>query len=152
MPTKLLTIGELAKASATNVVTIRYYEKCDLLPIVERTEGGHRLYTNETLRYLQFIQHAKQVGFNLGDTRELLKLKMANKGTGQKVKKLTLEKIQLIDDKITALQHMKHTLNELANSCNGKMPVADCPILTALSAEKPSIKKSKKSLPCCKHT
>ena len=40
-----LKIGELAKATGTQVVTIRFYEKEGLLRQPERTAAGYRLYS-----------------------------------------------------------------------------------------------------------
>ena len=151
MSTKIFTIGELAEVSGTTAVTIRYYEKCDLLPNVDRSEGGHRLYSEDTLRYLRFIHNAKEVGFSLDDIRELLSLKASKKGTGQRIKKITLEKINHIDEKMTALQQMKQSLLNLANSCDGSMPIEECPILKALEQDTTALKKSaQKKASCCK--
>jgi hypothetical protein len=41
---KTLTIGQLGKATATKIETIRYYEKIDLLPAPDRTSGNYRSY------------------------------------------------------------------------------------------------------------
>jgi MerR family mercuric resistance operon transcriptional regulator len=38
-------IGALAKESAVNIETIRYYEKIGLMPKPARSVGGYRLYT-----------------------------------------------------------------------------------------------------------
>lgn len=43
-----LKIGELAKRSGCQVVTIRYYEKEGLLPPPERTDSNYRLYGDAT--------------------------------------------------------------------------------------------------------
>jgi DNA-binding transcriptional MerR regulator len=39
-----LTIGDLAKATATKVETVRYYERIGLLPAPARTSGNYRAY------------------------------------------------------------------------------------------------------------
>ncbi len=39
-----MRIGELAKATDTQVETIRYYEREALLPLAERTDGNYRVY------------------------------------------------------------------------------------------------------------
>jgi MerR-like DNA binding protein len=39
-----LTIGDLAKATGTKVVTVRYYEQAGLLPAPPRTSGNYRTY------------------------------------------------------------------------------------------------------------
>ena len=56
-------IGQLAKASGCSPETIRYYEKQGLLSEAERTEGGHRKYTEDQYRMLMFIRRARKLGF-----------------------------------------------------------------------------------------
>jgi DNA-binding transcriptional MerR regulator len=44
MPSDRLTIGDLAKATATKVETVRYYERIGLSPAPARTSGNYRAY------------------------------------------------------------------------------------------------------------
>ncbi len=39
-----LTIGKLANAAGVSTDTIRFYERCGLLPPPDRTESNYRLY------------------------------------------------------------------------------------------------------------
>lgn len=58
-------IGELAKMTGCQVVTIRYYEKEGLLKRPERTERNYRLYGEEDMARLRFIRHCRQHGMSL---------------------------------------------------------------------------------------
>ena len=51
-------IGNLAEDAGVTVDTLRYYEREGLLPRVDRTAGGFRLYTKETTQRLRFIRMA----------------------------------------------------------------------------------------------
>lgn len=42
------TIGEMSKMLNVSSSTIRYYDKEGLLPFVERTEGGIRVFLTKT--------------------------------------------------------------------------------------------------------
>lgn len=44
-----MRIGELAEAAGTTTKTLRFYEDQGLLPPSERTPGGYRDYTTESL-------------------------------------------------------------------------------------------------------
>ena len=48
-------IGQLAKASDVQAVTIRYYKKQGLLAPMRRAPNGYREYGNAQLRRLTFI-------------------------------------------------------------------------------------------------
>jgi DNA-binding transcriptional MerR regulator len=64
--------GEMAKAAQVNIETLRYYEKHGLLPAPQRSESGYRLYSEETLQRLLFIQNAKRCGFTLKEIKKAL--------------------------------------------------------------------------------
>lgn len=72
--TDSLSIGELSRATGVKATTIRFYEAEGLLTPPGRTEGGHRVYGRAELARLGFIRHARELGFDMGDIRELLRL------------------------------------------------------------------------------
>jgi DNA-binding transcriptional MerR regulator len=69
-----LTIGDLAKATATKVETVRYYERIGLLPTPARTPGNYRAYGPDHLGRLSFVRRARDLGFSIEQVRELLGL------------------------------------------------------------------------------
>src|SRR5262245_35693344 len=73
-PNRLLTIGVLSERTNVNIETIRYYERIGILPKPLRSEGGHRLYTDEYLQHLLFVRRARELGFSLDEVRLLLRL------------------------------------------------------------------------------
>jgi len=60
-----MKIGELAKATHTQVETIRYYEREGLLPETPRTEGNYRVYGSEHVERLSFIRHCRGLDMTL---------------------------------------------------------------------------------------
>ena len=64
-------IGELAAKVGLTERTIRYYEERGLLESVKRLEGGQRVYTNDDIRRLKFIQKLKVLGLSLAEMQEL---------------------------------------------------------------------------------
>ena len=64
-------IGELAAKVGVTERTIRYYEERGLLESVKRLEGGQRVYTNDDIRRLKFIQKLKVLGLSLAEMQEL---------------------------------------------------------------------------------
>ena len=51
-----MQIGEVAKRASLTVDAIRFYERRRLLPNAIRTAGRFRLYTEESVERLRFIQ------------------------------------------------------------------------------------------------
>ena len=71
---KALSIGQLGKAIAIKVETIRYYEQIGLLPVPARTSGNYRSYADDHVRLLGFVRRARELGFSIAEIRELLGL------------------------------------------------------------------------------
>ena len=73
-----MRIGELAKATATKVETIRYYEQTGLLSAPARTPANYRSYGADHLARLSFIRRARDLGFSIEQVRALLDLAAPN--------------------------------------------------------------------------
>jgi MerR family mercuric resistance operon transcriptional regulator len=127
-----LTRGQLAKKAQVGTETVRYYERRGLIPEPDRRESGYRQYPPETVTRIQFIKHAKELGFSLTEIHELLSLQLNPALSCSEVKKIAEAKIRHIDEKIGKLQRMKRSLTELTRECSGNKPVSDCNILKAL--------------------
>jgi DNA-binding transcriptional MerR regulator len=70
-----LTIGEVAKQAHVRIETLRYYERTGLVASPPRSESNYRLYPQETVRRVQFIKRAQELGFSLKEIMELLSLR-----------------------------------------------------------------------------
>lgn len=126
-----LTIGKVADQTGYNIETIRFYEKEGLLPKPNRTEGGHRLYTEEMVKRLVFVRRARELGFSMNEIRQLLTIVDGNLISCERVKTITDIHIKEIRSKITDLKKMERILSDLSNQCSGK-DIPECPIIDAL--------------------
>ena len=70
----LYTIGEMSKKLGIPASTLRYYEKEQLLPCVERTTGGIRMFKESDLEFLNFIHCLKKAGVSISGIREFIAL------------------------------------------------------------------------------
>jgi DNA-binding transcriptional MerR regulator len=71
MKTSLLPIREVAARSGVSVHTLRYYERVGLVPRVERSPSGYRMYPAETVRRVRFVRILRSLGFGIRELREL---------------------------------------------------------------------------------
>ncbi len=127
------TIGQLAKLAKLNTVTIRYYEKTNLINKANRLKNGYRSYSDTTLKQLRFIKNAQLIGFSLAEIKELQTINESETKSAQNVKTFVQKKIELIDAKINALLEIKNELRQLDVLCNGNVVREECPILKALA-------------------
>jgi len=127
-----LAIGQLAKAAATKVQTIRYYEEIGLITPFQRTEGGHRIYGPEDSRRLKFIRHARELGFGIEEIRQLLKLSdnpHMSCSTADRIASSHLEQVEL---RITKLRALRKELKRMVDECAHER-VGQCRVIEVLS-------------------
>ena len=132
---KNLSIGLLSTQTNCKVETIRYYEKIGIFPKPPRTEGGHRIYSENHLKRLVFIRRGRELGFSLQDIRALLKLIDGGGHTCQQVEAITLHHLGNIHQKILDLKKLEKILTKISSECGGGV-VPECPILDALFEQK----------------
>src|SRR5579863_8153556 len=101
-----LSIGQIAEAAGIKVVTIRYYERIQLMPKARRTGGNCRAYTAQDLRKLRFIRRCRDLGFTLDQIRELMQLSLRGSGDCSAVYRITARHLADIEDKITDLRQL----------------------------------------------
>jgi DNA-binding transcriptional MerR regulator len=75
-----LTVGQLAARTGVRTDTVRYYEREELLPVPQRTDGEHRRYGPADVDRLLFIRGAQRLGLRLAEIRELLGMLAATPG------------------------------------------------------------------------
>ena len=131
----VLKIGEVAERGGVNLQTIRYYEREGLLPQPPRLESGYRMFPESTVPRIRFIKRAQEIGFALGEIRELLSLRVDAKRERAEVLALAMAKMADIDGKIRTLKAMKTVLNRLTERCSGCGPASECPILESIDSE-----------------
>ena len=68
------TVGEAAKRLGLSPSTLRYYDKEGLLPFVERSSGGIRMFQEKDFEWLQVIECMKKAGMPIKDIRQYLEL------------------------------------------------------------------------------
>jgi DNA-binding transcriptional MerR regulator len=66
------SIGEMARDSGLTVRTLRHYDQIGLLAARERTDSGHRRYSENDLWRLLRIRALRRLGLSLEDVRRVL--------------------------------------------------------------------------------
>ena len=126
-----MRIGELAKATATKAETIRYYEREGLLPPPDRTDANYRDYGPEHRARLSFIRRSRELGFRLGDVRDLLALADDTSQPCDQVDQIASAHLEEVERKLADLKVMRDELTRMIGSCR-QGTVGDCLIVEAL--------------------
>ena len=130
-----MKIGELARAAATPVETIRYYERECLLPEPPRTESNYRIYGDEHLERLAFIRHCRTLDMTLDEIRVLLRFKDAPAEDCREVNQLLDEHLGHVEARIDELKALHRQLLNLREQCLDPAAAADCGILTGIARD-----------------
>ena len=128
-----LRTAQVAKLAGVNVETLRFYERKGILPQPPRRSSGYREYPPETVERVRFIKRAQELGFSLKEVQDLLDLKERAGARSGRIRRVAEGKLEEIEQKIRDLEAMKKSLAALLSACDGKKPIASCPIIESLS-------------------
>lgn len=127
-----MNISQAASATGLSSKTIRFYEQQGVIPPAARAANGYRYYDEQQLQRLRFIKRARDMGFSLDESRELLALSQNPQRTSASVKHKAEQQILRIDEQIEALQQMRAVLQAVTVQCRGDEQ-AECPIIDQLN-------------------
>jgi DNA-binding transcriptional MerR regulator len=110
----MLTIGELSKATSTNISTIRYYEQMGLLTHAERSQGNQRRYSKNEQDRLAFIRHARDLGLTIEAIRDLIDLSVRSDLPGEDADRIVTEQLATVQGKIERLRKLETELTRMS--------------------------------------
>lgn len=126
-----MNIGDAAAESGVSAKMIRYYEQSRLIPPASRAESGYRTYTTQDVHMLRFIRRSRDLGFSVDAIGGLLSLWRDRSRQSADVKRVALAHVESLRRKVSELEDMANTLEDLAANCSGDHR-PDCPILDNL--------------------
>ena len=66
------TVKQVAEVAGISVRTLHYYDEIGLLRPASKSEAGYRLYSSADLERLQQIMFFRELGFGLGEIRQII--------------------------------------------------------------------------------
>jgi DNA-binding transcriptional MerR regulator len=127
-----LSIGALSERTGVKVPTIRYYEGVGLLPEPPRTESNRRTYGPEDIRRLRFIRHARELGFEVEDIRQLLALSSDPQRPCGEVDAIARKHLAEIESKIARLEGLRAEVRRMVEQC-ASGEIKDCRVVEVLA-------------------
>jgi Cu(I)-responsive transcriptional regulator len=126
-----MKIGELSKATGTNIETIRYYERIGLLPPPARTSANYRSYGEPHRARLAFVRHSRDLGFTIEEIRSLLDLSDHRDRDCGEADRIATSHLVQVEAKIAQLESLRDELTRIVGRCRGGV-AADCRVIEAL--------------------
>lgn len=107
----LYTIGEMAKVLGIKASTLRYYDKEGLLPFVERSSGGIRMFTDGDYATLKLINCLKKSGLSIKEIKEFIKMAAMGDSSLKERQKLFENRRKAVKKQIEELNETLEVLN-----------------------------------------
>ena len=104
------TVGEMAKKLNVPASTLRFYDKEGLLPYVERSSGGIRLFQESDLEWLQIIHCMKKAGMSIKDIRQYIELAKQGDDTIETRLQMFQHQRDVLKQQLAEMQHTLETV------------------------------------------
>lgn len=108
------TVGEMAKLLGVAPSALRYYDKEGLLPFVERSPGGIRVFHARDYEWLKIIECLKHTGMPIKDIKRYIDLAMQGDTTIEERLELFVRQREVIRQQI---KDLRQTLDMLEFKC-----------------------------------
>ena len=100
----LYTIGDAAAVLGMPASTIRFYEKNGLIPNQQRSSDGRRLFDEDDLEWMRFVERLKVSGMPIKEIREYIQLYIEGDSTIEERRRIVYERRAAIDAQLEELK------------------------------------------------
>lgn len=107
----IYTVGEMAKVLNVNTSTLRYYDSEGLLPFVERSSGGMRMFSEKDYEALMVINCLKKSGLTIREIKRFIEMAMQGDETIEQRLALFTSRREAVQKQIAELQQTLRLLN-----------------------------------------
>lgn len=107
----IYTVGEMAKVLNVNTSTLRYYDSEGLLPFVERSSGGMRMFSEKDYEALMVINCLKKSGLSIREIKQFIEWAMQGDETIEQRLELFTTRRETVVKQIAELQQTLQLLN-----------------------------------------
>jgi len=111
---KTYSISEVAKELNLTVYTLRYYDKEGLMPFVERTPSGTRLFKESDIGALKVIECLKATGMPIKEIKNFIDWCSDGDSTLQKRYDMFIERKALVE---AQMEELKKTIELIEHKC-----------------------------------
>ena len=105
------TVGEMAELLGVRASTLRYYDKEGLLPFVERSSGGIRMFRESDTEWLRVIGCMKKAGMPLKEIRRYIELALEGDDTIDERLKMFRRQREALEARMEELRHTIATVD-----------------------------------------
>lgn len=112
---KTYSISEVAKELNLTVYTLRYYDKEGLMPFVERTVSGTRVFKQSDIEALKIIECLKSTGMPIKEIRKFIEWCSDGDSTLQQRYDMFMERKASVE---AQMEELKKTMALIEHKCS----------------------------------
>lgn len=125
-----LRIGDVATRCGVTRDAVRFYERSGLLEEPGRTKSRHRIYDAATLDRIRFVRQLQNCGLTIGDIKEILFLRDADRPVASKrLTEILRRRLTFLEERIASLEgcrsHLIDVMRDVAAARSGGYDVLD---------------------------
>jgi len=132
------SIGEVSNMTNITISTLRYYDREGLLPNIERSKGGIRVFSDIEIDTLRMIECLKMTDMPIKDIKQFLDWCQEGDSTLELRRTMFYERLEIMNQKMKQLQKTIDTIkykcwyydiaaNNGTETIPRNMPFADLP-------------------------
>lgn len=125
-----LAIGSAARQLGVKADTLRYYDRIGLVRPAARGPAGRRIYLEDDLVKLRFVQRAQAMNYRLKEISVLLKLREQPGRARAEARRVTAQKLAEVQSRLATLTQLGNELQLMLTLCDGRE--GRCPILDTM--------------------
>jgi DNA-binding transcriptional MerR regulator len=108
------SIGEVAKELSLTVYTLRYYDKEGLMPFVDRTPSGTRVFKDSDIEALKIIECLKSTGMPIKEIKAFIDWCSEGDSTLKQRYEMFMERKSIVE---AQMEELKKTMNLIDHKC-----------------------------------
>lgn len=112
---KTFSIGEVAKELDLTVYTLRYYDKEGLMPFIERTPSGTRLFKETDIGALKIVECLKASGMPIKEIKNFIDWCSDGDSTLQQRYDMFMERKATVE---AQMEELKKTMEIIDHKCS----------------------------------
>jgi len=109
------SIKEVSKKFNVSTYTLRYYERECLLPSVNRTDTGNRLYNDTDLEWIQLICCMRATGMSIAYIKNYVDLCIKGNDTIPERRQIIINQKDIIEQHIKEYRNLLKVVNKKLN-------------------------------------
>lgn len=132
---KMYTIDEASEELGMSASTIRFYEKNGLLPNMQRTESGIRIFGEKDLEWMRFVERLKASGMPIREIRTFVELYQQGDSTIEERRRIIRKRRKTIDQQIAELELARDFIEYKCWFCDVTAEAGTCDVPRDMSPE-----------------